>query len=51
MATIAVERPSQTWRGGAAYGARRAALVAAGLAVFWGLWEAYRFVGERAGIT
>ena len=51
MSTIAVERPSQTWRGGAAYGARRAALVAAGLAVFWGLWEAYRFVGERAGIT
>jgi len=51
MATIAVERPSQTWRGGAAYGAKRTALVVAGLAVFWGLWEAYRFVGERAGIT
>src|SRR6266480_753771 len=51
MATIAVERPSRTWRGGASSGAKRAALVVAGLAVFWGLWELYRYVGERAGIT
>jgi NitT/TauT family transport system permease protein len=29
----------------------RVALVLAGLAVFWGLWEAYRWIGERAGIT
>ena len=36
---------------GAVHGARRVGFVVAGLAVFWGLWEAYRWAGERAGIT
>jgi hypothetical protein len=25
--------------------------VLAGLVVFWALWEAYRWIGERAGIS
>lgn len=50
MASIAVEQPRGE-RSGAAHGARRVALVVAGILVFWALWEGYRFVGERAGIT
>jgi NitT/TauT family transport system permease protein len=50
MASIAVEQPGGP-RAGAAHGARRVALVVAGIVVFWGLWEGYRWVGERAGIT
>jgi NitT/TauT family transport system permease protein len=51
MASIAVERPAQPRIAAAAGWARRVLLVTAGLAVFWGLWEGYRWIGERAGIT
>jgi NitT/TauT family transport system permease protein len=50
MASIAVEQPRGA-RAEAARGAQRVALVVAGILVFWGLWEGYRFVGEQAGIT
>jgi NitT/TauT family transport system permease protein len=30
---------------------RRVALVVAGIAIFWALWEAYRWIGESLGIT
>src|SRR3954452_23891333 len=51
MASIAVEQQGGTRVNSAAGGARRVALVLVGLAVFWGLWEAYRWIGIRAGIT
>ncbi|HEY8844383.1 MAG TPA: ABC transporter permease [Gaiellaceae bacterium] len=51
MAAIAIEQPGRTRGADAIRGAKRVALVLAGLAVFWGLWEAYRWIGERAGIT
>ncbi len=51
MAAIAIEQPEQTRGADAVRGARRVALVLAGLAAFWGLWEAYRWIGERLGIT
>jgi NitT/TauT family transport system permease protein len=51
MGSIAVERPGRTRVGEAAHGAKRALLVLAGVGVFWGLWEAYRWIGERLGIT
>jgi NitT/TauT family transport system permease protein len=51
MASIAVEQPGRARVDSAARGARRVALVLVGLAVFWGLWEAYRWIGIRAGIT
>ncbi|MDQ2981840.1 MAG: ABC transporter permease [Actinomycetota bacterium] len=51
MASIAIEQPRQTRVGDAVRGAKRAGLVLAGLAAFWGLWEAYRWIGERVGIT
>ncbi len=51
MAAIAIEQPGQTRGADAVRGAKRVALVLAGLAAFWGLWEAYRWIGERAGIT
>jgi NitT/TauT family transport system permease protein len=51
MASIAVEQPRRARVDSAARGARRVALVVVGLAVFWGLWEAYRWIGIRAGIT
>jgi NitT/TauT family transport system permease protein len=50
MASIAVEHPGRE-RSGAAHGALRVGLVVAGVLVFWALWEGYRFVGERVGIT
>ena len=50
MASIAVVRTT-TPRIGAVHGARRVGLVAAGIAVFWALWEGYRWVGETIGIT
>jgi NitT/TauT family transport system permease protein len=50
MASIAVDRTT-TPRIGAIHGARRVGLVVAGIAVFWALWEGYRWVGERIGIT
>jgi NitT/TauT family transport system permease protein len=51
MATIAVEQPRQTRGADTVRGAKRVALVLVGIAVFWGLWEAYRWIGERLGIT
>ena len=33
------------------HGARRLLLVVCGIAVFWALWEAYRWIGESLGIT
>jgi len=51
MASIAMEQPGRARVGEAARGAKRAGLLLAGLAVFWGLWEAYRWIGETAGIT
>ncbi len=51
MAAIAVEPPKRTWVGGVAQGAKRVGFVVLGLAVFWGLWEVYRWIGEQAHIT
>jgi NitT/TauT family transport system permease protein len=51
MASIAVERPVQPRIAAAAGWAKRVLLVVAGLGVFWGVWEGYRWIGERAGIT
>jgi NitT/TauT family transport system permease protein len=50
MASIAVDRTT-TPRIGAIHGLRRVGLVVAGIAVFWALWEGYRWVGETVGIT
>jgi NitT/TauT family transport system permease protein len=51
MASIAMEQPGRARVGEAARGAKRVGLVLAGLAAFWGLWEAYRWFGESIGIT
>jgi NitT/TauT family transport system permease protein len=51
MASIAVEQPRQRRAHEAARGARQLGLVVAGLAIFWAIWEGYRWIGERAGIT
>ena len=51
MASIAMEQPGRARLGEAARGAKRVGLVLAGLTVFWGLWEAYRWFGESVGIT
>jgi NitT/TauT family transport system permease protein len=51
MASIAVEPPGQTRVHGAVRGATHALLVLAGVAAFWGLWEAYRWIGMRLEIT
>jgi NitT/TauT family transport system permease protein len=50
MASIAVDRTT-TPRIGAIHGLRRVGLVVAGIAVFWALWEGYRWFGEIVGIT
>jgi NitT/TauT family transport system permease protein len=50
MASIAVDRTT-TPRIAAVHGARRVLLVVCGIAVFWALWEAYRWIGESLGIT
>ena len=50
MASIAVDRTT-TPRFGAIHGLRRVGLVLAGVAVFWALWEGYRWFGETVGIT
>jgi NitT/TauT family transport system permease protein len=50
MASVAVDRTT-TPRIGALHGLRRVGLVVAGIAVFWALWEAYRWFGETVGIT
>ena len=51
MASIAVEQPGRARVGEATRGAKRVALIVLGLGAFWGLWEGYRWTGERAGIT
>jgi NitT/TauT family transport system permease protein len=51
MASIAMEQPGRARIGEAARSAKRVGLILAGLAVFWGLWEAYRWFGESIGIT
>jgi NitT/TauT family transport system permease protein len=50
MASIAVDRTT-TPRIGAIHGLRRVGLAVAGIAVFWALWEGYRWFGETVGIT
>ena len=50
MASIAVDRTT-TPRIAAVHGGRRVLLVVCGIAAFWGLWEAYRWIGESLGIT
>jgi NitT/TauT family transport system permease protein len=50
MASIAVDRTT-TPRIGAIHGLRRVGLAFAGIAVFWALWEGYRWFGETVGIT
>jgi NitT/TauT family transport system permease protein len=50
MASVAVDRTT-TPRIGALHGLRRVALVVAGIALFWALWEAYLWLGKRVGIT
>ena len=50
MASVAVDRTT-TPRIGAIHGLRRVGLVVAGIAVFWALWEGYRWFGEIVGIT
>jgi NitT/TauT family transport system permease protein len=50
MASIAVDRTT-TPRIGAIHGLRRVGLVVVGIAVFWALWEGYRWFGETVGIT
>jgi NitT/TauT family transport system permease protein len=50
MASVAVDRTT-TPRIGAIHGLRRVGLVVAGIAIFWALWEAYRWFGETVGIT
>jgi NitT/TauT family transport system permease protein len=51
MASIAMEQPGRARVGEAARGAKRIGLLLAGLAAFWGLWEAYRWFGESVGLT
>jgi len=46
MSAIAAEQPRDA-RAAAARGALRAVLFVAGLAVLWGLWEGYRWIGLR----
>jgi NitT/TauT family transport system permease protein len=50
MASIAVDRTT-TPRIAAVHGGRRVLLVICGVAAFWGIWEAYRWIGETLGIT
>ena len=50
MASIAVDRTT-TPGIGAIHGLRRVGLVLAGIAIFWALWEGYRWFGETVGIT
>ncbi|MEP6979021.1 MAG: ABC transporter permease, partial [Thermoleophilia bacterium] len=51
MSEIAVERPREAREDGAMRGAGRALLFVLVLAVLWGLWEGYRWIGIKAGIT
>jgi NitT/TauT family transport system permease protein len=48
---IEVERPREAREEGVMRGAGRALLFVLVLAVLWGLWEGYRWVGIKAGIT
>jgi NitT/TauT family transport system permease protein len=51
VATVAIEQPQRPRGADTARGAKRVALVIGGLAFFWAIWEAYRWIGERLGIT
>ena len=51
MATVAIEQPQRPRGADTAQGAKRVGLVIVGLAFFWGIWEAYRWIGESLGIT
>jgi NitT/TauT family transport system permease protein len=51
MSAIALEQPPNLRQEYARRGARQTALAVAVLAVLWGLWEAWRWLGIRFGIT
>ena len=51
MSAIAVERPGEEREEGVTRRAGQALLFVLVLAVLWGLWEGYRWIGIKAGIT
>jgi len=51
VSAIVVERPSEAREERVMRGAGRALLFVLVLAVLWGLWEGYRWLGIKAGIT
>jgi NitT/TauT family transport system permease protein len=51
VSAIEVERPSEAREEGVMRAAGRALLFVLVLAVLWGLWEGYRWLGIKAGIT
>jgi NitT/TauT family transport system permease protein len=51
VSAIEVERPREAREEGVMRGAGRALLFVLVLAVLWGLWEGYRWLGIKAGIT
>ncbi len=51
MSAIAVERPNEAREEGVLRAAGRALLFVLVLAVLWGLWEGYRWLGIKVGIT
>jgi NitT/TauT family transport system permease protein len=51
MSAIAIERPERLRREGALRGARQTVLAVLVLGVLWGLWEGWRWLGIRFGIT
>ena len=51
MSAIAVERPVEEREEGVTRRAGQALLFVLVLAVLWGLWEGYRWIGIKAGIT
>jgi NitT/TauT family transport system permease protein len=51
VSAIAVERPRRASVGALARGTWRAVLFVVGLAVLWGLWEGYRWLGIRGHWT
>jgi NitT/TauT family transport system permease protein len=51
VSAIEVERPREAREEGVVRGAGRALLFVLVLAVLWGLWEGYRWLGIKVGIT
>jgi NitT/TauT family transport system permease protein len=51
VSAIEVERPREAREEGVVRGAGRALLFVLVLAVLWGFWEGYRWLGIKAGIT